>query len=397
VLTALPPLSLYVHLPWCVRKCPYCDFNSFEAATGFPEQDYIAALMADLEQSLPLIWGRRVQTVFFGGGTPSLFSPSGIDAILEGVRARLPLAPFAEITLEANPGTVEAEKFRGFREAGINRLSLGIQSFNPRHLAALGRIHDDREARRAVESARECFDNLNLDLIYALPRQAPEEAVADVATALGFAPDHLSAYHLTLEPGTAFHRQPPPLPDDDTAYAMQEAVAESLEDAGYRHYETSAYARPGKECRHNLNYWQFGDYLGIGAGAHGKLTIPPQGDGRGGKADESAATAPHILRQARHRSPAIYLEKAGTGHAVEQEHTVQAGDLPFEFLINGLRLTDGFTVAAFEERTGLTIGTIAAELARAAAAGLLETTEGGYRPTRRGRDFLNDLLGLFLP
>lgn len=397
MLTALPPLSLYVHLPWCVRKCPYCDFNSFEAATGFPEQDYIAALMADLEQSLPLIWGRRVQTVFFGGGTPSLFSPSGIDAILEGVRARLPLAPFAEITLEANPGTVEAEKFRGFREAGINRLSLGIQSFNPRHLAALGRIHDDREARRAVESARECFDNLNLDLIYALPRQAPEEAVADVATALGFAPDHLSAYHLTLEPGTAFHCQPPPLPDDDTAYAMQEAVAESLEDAGYRHYETSAYARPGKECRHNLNYWQFGDYLGIGAGAHGKLTIPPQGDGRGGKADESAATAPRILRQARHRSPAIYLEKAGTGHAVEQEHTVQAGDLPFEFLMNGLRLTDGFTVAAFEERTGLAIGTIAAELARAAAAGLLEATEGGYRPTRRGRDFLNDLLGLFLP
>ncbi len=397
MLTALPPLSLYVHLPWCVRKCPYCDFNSFEAATGFPEQDYIAALMADLEQSLPLIWGRRVQTVFFGGGTPSLFSPSGIDAILEGVRARLPLAPFAEITLEANPGTVEAEKFRGFREAGINRLSLGIQSFNPRHLAALGRIHDDREARRAVESARECFDNLNLDLIYALPRQAPKEAVADVATALGFAPDHLSAYHLTLEPGTAFHRQPPPLPDDDTAYAMQEAVAESLEDAGYRHYETSAYARPGKECRHNLNYWQFGDYLGIGAGAHGKLTIPPQGDGRGGKADEPAATAPRILRQARHRSPAIYLEKAGTGHAVEQEHTVQAGDLPFEFLMNGLRLTDGFTVAAFEERTGLAIGTIAAELARAAAAGLLEATEGGYRPTRRGRDFLNDLLGLFLP
>jgi putative oxygen-independent coproporphyrinogen III oxidase len=397
VLSAPPPLSLYVHLPWCVRKCPYCDFNSFEAATGFPEQDYIAALMADLEQSLPLIWGRRIQTVFFGGGTPSLFSPSGIDAILEGVRARLPLAPFAEITLEANPGTVEAEKFRGFREAGINRLSLGIQSFNPRHLAALGRIHDDREARRAVEAARKCFDNLNLDLIYALPRQTPEEALADVATALGFAPDHLSAYHLTLEPGTAFHRQPPPVPDDDTAYAMQEAIAESLEDAGYRHYETSAYARPGKECRHNLNYWRFGDYLGIGAGAHGKLTLPPREGGLGGRADESATVTPRILRQARHRSPAIYMEKAGTGNAVEQERRVETVDLPFEFLMNGLRLADGFTVATFEERTGLAISAIAAELEQAVAAGLLETTAVGYRPTRRGRDFLNDLLELFLP
>jgi oxygen-independent coproporphyrinogen-3 oxidase len=380
-----------------VRKCPYCDFNSFEAATGLPERDYIAALMADLEQSLPLVWGRRIQTVFFGGGTPSLFSPGGIDAILEGVRARLPLDPFAEITLEANPGTVETAKFRGFRSAGVNRLSLGIQSFNPRHLAALGRIHDDREARQAVASARECFDNLNLDLIYALPDQSEEEALADVATALDFAPDHLSAYHLTLEPGTAFHRQPPPVPDDDSAYAMQEAIAGALESAGYRHYETSAYARPGKECRHNLNYWQFGDYLGIGAGAHGKLSFPPQGGGHGGKAGEPTTTLPRILRQARHRSPAIYMEKARMGRAVESEHEVAVADLPFEFLMNSLRLTEGFSVARFEERTGLGIEAIAAELERAVRGGLLEKEGDGYRPTAKGRDFLNDLLALFLP
>lgn len=380
MLTVLPPLSLYVHLPWCVRKCPYCDFNSFEAATGLPEKDYIAALMADLEQSLPLIWGRRIQTVFFGGGTPSLFSPSGIDAILEGVRARLPLDPFAEVTLEANPGTVETEKFLGFRAAGINRLSLGIQSFNPLHLAALGRIHDDVEARRAVEAARECFDNLNLDLIYALPQQTPEEALTDVAEALSFAPDHLSAYHLTLEPGTAFHRQPPPLPDDDIAYVMQEAIAEMLQSVGYRHYETSAYARPGKECRHNLNYWQFGDYLGIGAGAHGKISFPDR-----------------ILRQARHRSPAIYMEKSRSGHAVEKEHRVPESDFPFEFLMNGLRLAEGFSIERFEERTGLPIGVIRKELTQAIAAGLLEKKESTYRPTQKGRDFLNDLLSIFLP
>lgn len=370
-----PPLSLYVHLPWCVRKCPYCDFSSFETAGQLPEERYVAALLADLEQSLPLIWGRRIQTVFFGGGTPSLFSPDAVNTFLEGVRARIPLNPFAEITLEANPGAIEADKFRGFREAGINRLSLGIQSFNPRHLQALGRIHDDREARRAAELAREQFDNLNLDLIYALPNQTRDEALTDVKAALAFAPDHLSAYHLTLEPGTAFHRAPPPVPDEDAAYAMQEEIAAALEAAGYRHYETSAFARPGKECRHNLNYWQFGDYLGVGAGAHGKLSFPS-----------------HILRQSRQRSPESYME-----HPLETEHAVAQEDLPFEFLMNALRLTEGFSVQLFEERTGLPFSAIEARLIEAQAKGLLEKAGEIWRPTERGRDFLNDLLERFLP
>jgi len=392
-----PPLSLYVHLPWCVRKCPYCDFSSFESADQLPEERYVAALLADLEQSLPLVWGRRIQTVFFGGGTPSLFSPEAVNAFLEGVRARIPLNPFAEITLEANPGAIEADKFRGFRDAGINRLSLGIQSFNPRHLQALGRIHDDREARRAAELAREHFDNLNLDLIYALPEQTTAEALEDVKAALAFAPDHLSAYHLTLEPGTAFHRAPPPVPDEDAAYAMQEEIAAALESAGYRHYETSAFALPGKECRHNLNYWQFGDYLGLGAGAHGKLSFPPQGGGRGAKADESATTTPRILRQARHRSPDRYMEQALAGGGVESEQEVDDEDLPFEFLMNALRLTEGFSVSLFEERTGLPFSAIEGKLLEARGKGLLEREGEIWRPTERGRNFLNDLLELFLP
>lgn len=390
-----PPLSLYVHLPWCVRKCPYCDFSSFEGADQLPEERYVAALLADLEQSLPLVWGRRIQTVFFGGGTPSLFSPDAVNSFLEGVRARVPVNPFAEITLEANPGAIEADKFRGFREAGINRLSLGIQSFNPRHLQALGRIHDDREARRAAELARQHFDNLNFDLIYALPHQTTAEALEDVKAALSFAPDHLSAYHLTLEPGTAFHRAPPPVPDEDAAYAMQEEIAGALESGGYRHYETSAFARPGKECRHNLNYWQFGDYLGLGAGAHGKLSFSPQGVGDGGKADESATTTPRILRQARHRSPDTYMAQAS--RAVESEHEVETADLPFEFLMNALRLTEGFSVTLFEERTSLPFSAIEGRLIEARDKGLLEGKGGHWRPTEQGQNFLNDLLAMFLP
>ncbi|MDP3715836.1 MAG: radical SAM family heme chaperone HemW, partial [Burkholderiales bacterium] len=271
--SVLPPLSLYIHVPWCVRKCPYCDFNSHEARGTLPEDEYVAALLSDLEFTLPQVWGRPVLTVFIGGGTPSLLSVSALDALLSGVRARLPLAADAEITLEANPGTVEAEKFRGFRAAGVNRLSLGIQSLNDRHLHALGRIHDAGEARRAAELALATFDNVNLDLMYGLPGQTQEEAEADIAAVIALAPQHVSAYHLTIEPNTYFHRYPPAVPDDDAAAAMQAAVETRLADAGYGHYEISAFARPGLPARHNLNYWTFGDYLGIGAGAHGKISF----------------------------------------------------------------------------------------------------------------------------
>ena len=272
--TVLPPLSLYIHIPWCVRKCPYCDFNSHEARGEVPEAAYVEALVADLDHALPLVWGRRVYTIFFGGGTPSVFSAESIEAILSAVRARVPLATDAEVTLEANPGTFEAAKFAAYRAAGVNRLSIGIQSFNPRHLAALGRVHDDPQARRAIEHARDHFENFNLDLMYALPGQTLDEVRADMNAALAFEPPHLSVYHLTIEPNTLFHRYPPPIPDEDSAAEMQDAVEALLGAAGYAHYETSAYARPGRQCRHNLNYWSFGDYLGIGAGAHSKLSFP---------------------------------------------------------------------------------------------------------------------------
>ncbi|MFN7088118.1 MAG: radical SAM family heme chaperone HemW, partial [Burkholderiales bacterium] len=307
-----PPLSLYIHLPWCVKKCPYCDFNS-HTAQGIPEAAYIDALLADLEYALPDIWGRKIHTVFFGGGTPSLFSADGIDRILTGVRTLTPLLPAAEITLEANPGTVETTKFRGFREAGVTRVSLGIQSFNPRHLAALGRIHDDAEARRAAELAAIHFDTFNLDLMVALPGQSLDEAVIDIRTALTFNPPHLSAYHLTLEPNTPFgHTAPPNLPDDDLAADMQQALHALLEDAGLGHYETSAYARPGHASRHNLNYWQFGDYLGIGAGAHSKLSFHDR-----------------ILRQMRVKHPLQYMRAVKTGTHVADIRTLTRGDLPF--------------------------------------------------------------------
>jgi oxygen-independent coproporphyrinogen-3 oxidase len=421
LLQSAPPLSLYIHLPWCVRKCPYCDFSSFESREGVPEQEYVAALIKDLEAALPLIWGRKIVSIFMGGGTPSLFSAQAIDALLTQVRALLPVEAHAEITLEANPGTAEAQKFADFRSAGVNRLSLGIQSFNPTHLRALGRIHDDREARFAVELALRHFDNVNLDLMYALPEQTMAEALADIREAVSFGPQHISAYHLTLEPNTVFYNQPPSLPDDDMSAAMQEAIEAELAGAGYEHYETSAFARKrppllnplpqaGEEaneslrdfrvnrCRHNLNYWLFGDYLGIGAGAHGKLTFHPQGVGRGCKADESATTTLHgrVLRQVRHRQPKAYMEKALAGNALEDERIVSSDELPFEFMMNALRLTEGFPVSLFSARTGLSLTVVLPMLEEAQRRGLIERDALHIRPTLLGQRFLNELLQLFL-
>jgi oxygen-independent coproporphyrinogen-3 oxidase len=378
-LTALPPLSLYVHIPWCVRKCPYCDFNSHEARGDLPEEDYAQALMADLEVALPSIWGRRVHTVFFGGGTPSLLSAKTLDEILSGIRARVPLDPGAEITLEANPGTFEAGKFAAFRRLGINRLSIGVQSFNPRHLKALGRIHDDHEARSAIEIARANFDNINLDLMYGLPEQTLMEAEADVAAAIEFVPRHLSAYHLTIEPNTYFHRYPPAVPGEALAADMQELIEALLAEHGYAHYETSAFARPGYESRHNSNYWLFGDYLGIGAGAHSKISF-----------------ADRVTRQMRWKHPREYLDRAAAGEPVQQDDVVSVADLPFEFMMNALRLTRGFPVRLFEERTGLPLVAVRRELDEAERLGLITRTHADITPTLRGQRFLNDLLQLFL-
>ncbi|MDO9466097.1 MAG: radical SAM family heme chaperone HemW [Thiobacillus sp.] len=374
-----PPLSLYIHLPWCVKKCPYCDFNSHAAQT-LPEVAYIDALLLDLERALPDIWGRRVHTVFFGGGTPSLFSADGIDRILTGVRTLTQLLPNAEITLEANPGTVEAARFAGFRAAGVTRVSLGIQSFNPRHLKALGRIHDDAEARRAAELAATHFDTFNLDLMLALPGQTLAEALADIDTALTYQPPHLSAYHLTLEPNTPFgHTAPPNLPDDDLAADMQQAIDARLIEAGMQHYETSAYARPGHASRHNLNYWQFGDYLGIGAGAHSKLSFHDR-----------------IVRQMRVKHPQQYMEAVKAGTQLADVRILTRADLPFEFMMNALRLIEGVPAALFEERTGLPLIVCSAAFERARAQGLLERDPTRLRPTLSGQRFLNDLLTLFL-
>ena len=391
-LSALPPLSLYVHIPWCVRKCPYCDFNSHEIKgsiraddtallnlDGALEQRYVHALIADLDRALPQVWGRPVYTVFFGGGTPSLLSARGLDDLLSAIRSRLPLAPDAEITLEANPGTFEARKFAEFRALGINRLSVGIQSFNSGHLGALGRIHDAAQARAAIEIAQASFDNFNLDLMYALPGQTVAQAVADIDTAIGFSPAHVSAYHLTIEPNTLFHRQPPTLPDDEVSADMQQAVETRLAGAGYRHYETSAFAKSGREARHNLNYWTFGDYLGIGAGAHGKLSF-----------------ADRVLRQMRYKQPREYMEKAQAGVAVQQEQEVPVNDLPFEFAMNALRLIDGFELSLFAARTGLPLHALRKELKEAESRGLIERDHLRLRPTLKGQRFLNDLLQIFL-
>ena len=386
-LTVLPPLALYVHVPWCVRKCPYCDFNSHELRGSDDRQldpaletRYVEALTADLEHALPLVWGRKVETVFFGGGTPSLLSACALDAILSALRARLPLLPEAEITLEANPGTFEAEKFAQFRAAGVNRLSIGIQSFNPGHLRALGRIHDLREALRAVEIAHASFANFNLDLMYALPRQTLDEALADIDQAIALQPPHLSAYHLTLEPNTYFHRYPPEVPDDEVSAQMQERIEARLEVAGYLHYETSAFAQPGRECRHNLNYWRFGDYVGIGAGAHGKISLPDR-----------------IVRQMRWKNPREYVDKTLAGEPVQAQHEVPADERAFEFMMNALRLTGGFALEMFEARTGVSRTAALAPLARAESLGLIRRDHQQVAPTLRGQRFLNDLLQLFLP
>jgi len=378
-LTALPPLSLYVHFPWCVKKCPYCDFNSHEATGCFPEDEYLSALRADLEQALPLIWGRKIYTIFIGGGTPSLLSAKGLDRLLSDIRTLLPLDGAVEITMEANPGTFEAEKFKSYRGSGINRLSIGIQSFNSRHLQALGRIHDGDEAQRAVDIAMANFDNFNLDLMYALPSQTLEEARQDVKTAIAYAPPHLSLYHLTLEPNTFFAKYPPVIPDDDASADMQEMIEEETGTAGYQHYEVSAYAQPGRQARHNLNYWQFGDYLGIGAGAHTKLSFPHR-----------------VIRQARYKQPKAYMEHMRLGNPIQEEAEITRSEMGFEFMLNAMRLSHGVDVNLFAERTGMALNAIENALTAAEARGLLYRDHKTIKPTELGRRFLNDLQQMFL-
>ena len=382
-LAALPPLSLYVHLPWCLKKCPYCDFNSHEWRDGGspPEQRYLDALRADLESALPFVWGRRVISVFIGGGTPSLFSPDAIATLIGDIRARLPLEPGAEITLEANPGTFERDRFRAFREAGVTRLSVGVQSFDDAKLRVLGRVHDASQAKAALEEAARHFDTFNLDLMYALPGQTVDDLSQELETALAFAPPHLSIYHLTIEPNTRFANAPPAgLPDDDTAAQMLDLITERTARHGLERYEVSAFAKPGHRCVHNLNYWQFGDYLGIGAGAHGKLSFPHR-----------------IVRQVRWREPVTYIERALAGEAISNDEEVARSALPFEFMLNALRLREGFELARFTERTGLPLSAIAAALDEAERRGLIERDASGARPTPRGFDFLSDLQSLFLP
>jgi oxygen-independent coproporphyrinogen-3 oxidase len=385
-LAALPPLSLYVHLPWCLKKCPYCDFNSHEvrpAEQGSgapPEAAYLDALRCDLEAALPFIWGRRIHSIFIGGGTPSLFSPDSIDRLLADVRARLPLEPGLEITLEANPGTFERERFRAFRAAGVTRLSIGVQSFDDASLKALGRVHDSAQAVAAIDEARRAFDTFNIDLMYALPGQTLGAFDADLARALSFEPPHLSVYHLTIEPNTVFATHPPALPDEDTAYEMLDRIVERTGAAGLHRYEVSAFARAGHRCAHNLNYWQFGDYLGIGAGAHSKLSFPHR-----------------VVRQVRFRDPAGYLRHALEGKAVAQHDEVGREQLPFEFMLNALRLREGFELAQFVERTGLPPTALQQGLDAALARGLVERRLHSVVPTERGFDLLSDLQALFLP
>jgi len=372
-------IAIYVHLPWCVQKCPYCDFNSHAQPARIPEDDYVAALLADLEDDLELAGGRPVGSVFLGGGTPSLFSVRAIATLLDGLAARLPFAAGAELTMEANPGTVEHGRFAGYRAAGINRVSLGAQTFDARALKTLGRIHGPLEIGAAVaELAAAGLDNFNLDLMYGLPHQTREGALADVEAALALGPAHLSHYQLTLEPGTAFYHRPPPLPDEDLAFEMQLDCQGALAAAGYEQYEVSAYARPGRQCRHNLNYWRFGDYLGIGAGAHGKLT---RGD--------------QIIRTEKPKSPRSYLQGRGMAGAVRRP--VPAAELPFEFMLNALRLNEGFTLAGFEAATGLPAGVVLARLQTLIDRGLLSLAAGRFVPTESGFRFLNELQAGFLP
>ena len=383
-LQALPPLSLYVHLPWCLKKCPYCDFNSHEILRGpgaeeMPEQRYLDALRADLEAALPLVWGRPIHSIFIGGGTPSLFSPRAIDQMLGDIRARLRLTPDCEITLEANPGTFEKDRFKAFRAAGVTRLSVGVQSFDDAHLKTLGRVHDRAQAIAAVEEAAASFDTFNLDIMYALPGQTLQGLAQDMAVALALKPPHISIYHLTIEPNTYFAKFPPQVPEEDTAYAMLDRITELTEAAGLARYEVSAYAKPGHRCFHNTNYWQFGDYLGIGAGAHSKISF-----------------AHRVVRQVRFREPKLYMDNALAGQAVAQDTEVTRAELPFEFMLNALRLKDGFTLQDFSERTGLAITAIQKGLDEAERKGLIERDFVRVKPTERGFDFLSDLQSLFL-
>jgi oxygen-independent coproporphyrinogen-3 oxidase len=378
-LSALPPLAIYVHLPWCLRKCPYCDFNSHEQKQDLPEARYLGALRADLEAALPFIWGRRVHSIFIGGGTPSLFSPESIDQLITDLRARLPLEPGCEITLEANPGTFERDRFRAFRQAGVTRLSVGVQSFDDDKLKAIGRVHDSAQAKAALEEASQCFDTFNLDLMYALPGQTLSELEADLAQALAFKPPHLSIYHLTIEPNTFFAKHPPQVPDDDLSSQMLDLITERTASVGLQRYEVSAFAQPGHRCQHNLNYWQFGDYLGIGAGAHSKLSFPHR-----------------VVRQIRYRDPARYMDQAEAGAAITQDDEVARDQLPFEFMLNALRLKEGFEIVRFTERTGLPLTAIQAPLQQAEDKGLIERDWQWVKPTARGFDFLSDLQALFL-
>ena len=382
-LTALPPLALYIHFPWCEKKCPYCDFNSHqikEGKSGFDEQRYINALIADLETEIPNTWGRQVHSIFIGGGTPSLLSVAGMDQLLCAVRARMNLEPGAEITMEANPGSIEVEKLAGFAKAGINRISLGIQSFQDEQLKALGRIHNGEQAKAAVQIALNHFKSVNLDLMYGLPNQSLESAKADLETALSFQTPHLSLYNLTLEPNTYFANFPPKLPTDDEIDAIFEQNLELLTKAGYKRYEVSAYAQKDQECKHNLNYWRFGDYIGIGAGAHGKISYP-------GK----------ITRQVRERHPETYMQAMETkGNALIEQRDIDAQDLPFEFMLNALRLSDGVDTSTFSERTGLPLSVISKGLDEASKKGLLDENPSKLKPTALGLRYLNNLQEMFL-
>ena len=381
--TALPPLSLYIHVPWCVRKCPYCDFNSHKSPDKLPEDAYIDAIIRDLEQEIPSVWGRTVQSIFIGGGTPSLFSAEAYDRLFSSIRALIPLSPHAEITLEANPGTFEAQRFADYRDLGINRLSIGIQSFNDQSLTALGRIHDSKQAIKAVETAHKVgFDNFNLDLMFGLPHQTEKTARLDVTTAIALEPSHISYYQLTLEPNTLFYQHPPTLPDEDPIIDWQIANQQRLAEAGYRQYEVSAYARKNKQSQHNLNYWHFGDYLGIGAGAHGKITD---------------AAKQSITRRSKQKQPQTYMDAAGTSAVILSEEIISKSDVGFEFMLNALRLTDGFPTPLFYQHAGLPISHINQALEQAEQQGLLERDIHLIRPTEKGQRYLNVLIELFLP
>jgi putative oxygen-independent coproporphyrinogen III oxidase len=410
---AMPPLALYIHLPWCVRKCPYCDFNSHLApesrfrevavsvdfkptlhtessnpveqgyADSLPielQRRYLDALIADLDQQLPKVWGRKLYSVFIGGGTPSLFEPELIDELIAAVRARLGMPQTGEITMEANPGTFEQARFEGYRKAGVNRLSIGVQSFSDPHLKALGRVHRAGQAIDAVRSAVALFDEVNIDLMYGLPNQSVEQALTDVEQALALKTTHLSLYQLTMEPNTLFAAKPPPLPDDDTLVDIEEAVQGAARNAGFEHYEISAFAKPGHRCQHNLNYWGFGDYMGIGAGAHAKISYPNR-----------------IERETRHRNPVAYMEEMEGAAQPLEVRTLAIKDLPFEFMLNALRLIDGAPEGWFVERCGRPVSDLQKPLKQALAKGLIENQPSVFKPSRLGFRFLNDLQGLFLP